>query len=352
MARRDLYAVAQRLKMDEITVACYEVAVQLGRFDERAVAERLDYSEADVAAARQALIELELLVDAGPGQPAVPIDPGAAEAALTVPLERGIAERQELIVRVRDELRPLAAIYAQRRRPDAVRVVEAPTTVVAELDAAASRCREEVLTIQPGGGRRADTLRSAITRDRAMLASGVAMRVLYQHTARTNAATRNYVREVTDAGAQVRTTVELPERLIIFDRRTAFVPMPRSGAEPPGAVIVDEPALVSYLCRSFEAAWQSGTEFDPDHVQYELSGDDLRTSILRLMALGQKDAMIARKVGLSTRSARRYISAITDELGATSRFQAGVRAAQLGLVEESGPVEGDAPDGDVDDDPE
>jgi DNA-binding CsgD family transcriptional regulator len=351
MGKKDLYAVAQKLKNDEITVACYEAAVQEGRFDSAQVTGRVHCSLADAAEARQTLLDLELLVDAGPDEPAVLIDPGTAEVALTIPLERDIAERQDLIMRVREGLRPLAAIYAQRRRSEGVRTIEEPVAVRAELDAVARRCRNEVLTVQPGGGRRARTLQAALVRDKAMLDSGVSMRVLYQHTARTSAATRQYVRVVTDAGAQVRTTPELPERLIIFDRQTAFVPIPHDHSEPPGAVVVGEPALVSYLYRSFESVWQSGTDFDPDNVQYEQSGDDLRASILRLMVLGHKDAMIARKLGLSTRSTRRYISALTDQLGAISRFQAGVRAAQFGLVGDLPPIDPDA-EVDLDDDPE
>jgi DNA-binding CsgD family transcriptional regulator len=324
--------------MDEAAVACYEMAVQVGKFDDQDAVDRLGLNPADVPAARRALVDLGLLVTGDDGTTLISIDPGAAESALTIPLERDIAERKEVVARIRDELRPLAAIYAHRPRSSGddgrVRVVDSPASVVSELTVAARRCRDEVLTMQPGGGRGAKTLEAAVDRDRAMLAQGVTMRILYQHTARASAATRRYVRLVTNAGARVRTAVEIPDRLIVFDRKLAFVPSRRREGKPPGAVIVTEPALVSYLCRGFENTWLSGADFDPDSVRYEQYTDELRTSIMRLMALGHKDAVIARRLGMSTRTCRRYISSIAEELGATSRFQAGARAAELGLLPE------------------
>jgi DNA-binding NarL/FixJ family response regulator len=42
--------------------------------------------------------------------------------------------------------------------------------------------------------------------------------------------------------------------------------------------------------------------------------------------------MIARQVRISQRTVERRLRAIMDELGATTRFQAGVQAAKRGLV--------------------
>jgi DNA-binding NarL/FixJ family response regulator len=50
------------------------------------------------------------------------------------------------------------------------------------------------------------------------------------------------------------------------------------------------------------------------------------------MAGGAKDELIARRLGISLRTCRRYIADLTKDLGAQSRFQAGVLAAQRGLL--------------------
>ena len=45
-----------------------------------------------------------------------------------------------------------------------------------------------------------------------------------------------------------------------------------------------------------------------------------------------KDEQIARELGLSLRTVRRRVAEVLDELGATSRFQAGVEAVRRGWV--------------------
>ena len=48
--------------------------------------------------------------------------------------------------------------------------------------------------------------------------------------------------------------------------------------------------------------------------------------MLRLLAGGLTDEMIARRLGVSVRTARRAASDLLSRLGARSRFQAGARA--------------------------
>lgn len=158
-----------------------------------------------------------------------------------------------------------------------------------------------------------------------LLRRGVRVRTLYQHTARSSLTTRSYVAQICEAGAEVRTSAELSERLIVYDRHTAFVPKERKGSAPPGAAVVTDPTLVAYLCRSFETAWQVGRPFtSTEPADQQQVSAELRSSILRLMAMGLKDEVIARRLGMAARTCRRYISALMTELGATSRFQAGV----------------------------
>ena len=59
---------------------------------------------------------------------------------------------------------------------------------------------------------------------------------------------------------------------------------------------------------------------------------ELRRFLLRLLATGQKDEQIARALGMSLRTVRRRIADLMTELGADSRFQAGVEAVRRGWV--------------------
>jgi len=194
-------------------------------------------------------------------------------------------------------------------------------------------CTKELMTVQPGGRRDPDALADALPRDLAAISRGVRMRVLYQHTTRTVLGARAYVSAIVEAGAQVRTADQLAERMLIFDREVVFIPKWTIHGQPPGAVVVREPVLVSFLCALFDQFWSNAVPFIPAGPGYQDVSDDLQRSVVRLLAQGLKDEVIARRLGMSVRTCRRLIATLMQELGAVSRFEAGVRAAQLGLLD-------------------
>ncbi|HKT05005.1 MAG TPA: helix-turn-helix transcriptional regulator [Rugosimonospora sp.] len=350
------------VEIDDLAVAVYRLVLRDGVFVPDRAATELAVCLEELERARKGLLDLGLLAELSDGGPLVAVNPEIAESELSAPLERDIAERRRALNSIHRQMRVLAPVYSthhsHRPTDSGFRLVGEQTDVVRELTAAARQCADQVLTMQPGGGRNAETLRSALERDLQMMERGVSMRILYQHTARASLATRAYVRQVSEAGAEVRTTGEIAERLIVFDRRIAFIPWHRPERRTPGAAIVEEPTVVTFLCRMHESAWLSAQPFEPDRVEYEQAADTLQASILRLMAQGLKDAVIARRMGMATRTCRRYIAAIMEDLGATSRFQGGVRATQLGLLAPGG-LQDDGQDkdddevpGDFDDDEE
>lgn len=56
------------------------------------------------------------------------------------------------------------------------------------------------------------------------------------------------------------------------------------------------------------------------------------TALLTALAQGGIDPLVARRMGVSTRTFRRRMAALMRALGATNRFQAGARAAQTGML--------------------
>ncbi|MFD9004725.1 LuxR C-terminal-related transcriptional regulator [Streptomyces sp. NPDC059582] len=314
------------------------MALRKGHFEDEEIAAGLGAEIGRVAEARKALQELRLLSPTAPGRPVVPLDPEVAEAELVTPLEVAIARRRREIVRIHQELRSLAVNYRSRHSGPAgdvpITVLDDFEEVRREIDRARYGCTEERMSLQPGGGRPPELLEADREHTLELLRRGVRVRTLYQHTARTSLATRTYVQEISRQGAQVRTAEELSERLIIYDRKVAFIPKERTGSEPPGAAVITEPTVVGYLCRSFEAVWQIGRAFEVDHqaAEYQHLAEEVRLSIIRLMALGLKDEVIARRLGMATRTCRRHISAIMEEMGAVSRFQAGLMIGRQGHV--------------------
>lgn len=266
------------------------------------------------------------------------VAPETAAAQLAAPLEARIREQQEEVAAIRQEIdRFVPSYYGHRSHAGGLEIIESLEEVRAALNQASTRCREEMLTSQPGGGSRVpEAMAEALTRDRAMLERGVRIRTLYHHTARFNGPSQGYVAAASALGAQYRTAHELFGRLIVFDRELAFIPA-QDGSW--GAVVIREPSTVAYLCDIFEQTWDHATPFAEAASQgLERVAREIDETILRLLAAGLKDEAIARRLGMSLRTARRHIADIMEELGATSRFQAGVTAVARGLLDPREPA--------------
>lgn len=133
------------------------------------------------------------------------------------------------------------------------------------------------------------------------------MRTLYQQSARHHPPTRAYVDKVTSAGAEVRTCPELFGRLIVFDRAVAFIP---HHSLPGGAAVVRDPSTIAFPHSAFERAWDLGTPFAESRPDLTALSD-VHRNILHLLGEGARDETIARRLGLSLRTCRKYIAEIS-----------------------------------------
>ncbi|MER7736687.1 LuxR family transcriptional regulator [Streptomyces erythrochromogenes] len=250
------------------------------------------------------------------------VSPYTAAAELVGPEENRLRRRLETLERTRARLSSLIPLYEEtyRRGADsgAVEVVESRDRVMLLIADTAARCTEEVLTVQPGGGRPPGYLERALPRDLEMLGRGVRLHTLYQHTARYSPGTQEYVRSVSAAGAEVRTLGELFGKMLVFDRATAFLPV---WDNPDAAVVLREPSAVAFLCSVFANAWSLAEPFSATYTA--TTSTQLQDTIAGRLADGSKDELIARRLGMSLRTCRRHIAELMDELGAESRFQAG-----------------------------
>ncbi|MFI8438409.1 hypothetical protein ACIGJO_32655 [Streptomyces sp. NPDC079020] len=135
-----------------------------------------------------------------------------------------------------------------------------------------------------------------------------------------------------DASLEVRMTKgELREALIV-DGRTALVQSGNGSAGRHAAVITD-PAAVGALDLLFAGAWANARPVaDELRLDRSLRGA-LARRILEQLRAGRTDDVAAREIDVSLRTYRRHVAEIMRVLGANSRFQAGVRAVELGLLE-------------------
>jgi hypothetical protein len=131
------------------------------------------------------------------------------------------------------------------------------------------------------------------------------------------------------AGEQIRVLPELPTRLMVIGTTHAVVPEPLGYADEP-RLLVRQGALVEALIMLFDELWSRAAPVP--ELDLGAARPDLRGFLLRLLAAGQKDEQIARTLGMSLRTVRRRIADLMTDLGADSRFQAGVEAVRRGWV--------------------
>ncbi|MFF4553558.1 LuxR C-terminal-related transcriptional regulator [Streptomyces sp. NPDC001422] len=323
------------MRPNEREIALYRWVARNERMDPDRAARELGLGRDEVDAAVVSLTELGLMkADSDDPSRLRPVDPDLVAAVVTTTMEAEIRTQQAELHRIRDQFADLRGHYLDSisRGSVGVEVIPRLEEVRAALNRASEECVQEMLTSQPGGNRVPEVLQEALARDSAMLGRGVRMRTLYHHTARFNGPSQAYVSMVSSLGAEYRTAHELFGRLIVFDRKVAFIPE-RGGTW--GAVVIREPSVVSYLCEVFEQAWMQAAPFsDAATDGLELVAKDIDRTIARLLAAGLKDETIARRIGMSLRTARKHIADIMETLGAESRFQAGVLAARAGLLDD------------------
>jgi biotin operon repressor len=243
-------------------------------------------------------------------------------SALTGPRERAVAAADVARI-LHGQLISLAdalnARGAGRFEEGSLSSFESTTEGERPLAEAVDSCREELLVVQPGGPRPPE---EAMRRDRGALERGARLRSVYQHATRHDAATVSRVRELTEAGAEVRTFDEVISRLVIVDHRVAFIP---TATDNSTAVLITQPAVVAYLGRLFEYVWARADPFLP-HTARNIT-TPVRDLMINLLIEGATGTAIAKRLGISERTLANHIARLKKECKAKSSFQLGYRLA-------------------------
>lgn len=186
--------------------------------------------------------------------------------------------------------------------------------------------REEILSAQPGGPRSRELMLLAVRRDSDALKRGVAMRTLYRDTVRDHEVTREWAVTMTAQGGQYRTLHGPFQRVIIVDRRHAFISdYITEGAEQHSAWHVTDRAVVAVMARVYEDTWHQARPWSGESRNREEPTpgvDGVRTTrfqreILRDLAAGRPQRSTAARLGIGLRTLTRHV----DELKVM--FQAG-----------------------------
>lgn len=189
--------------------------------------------------------------------------------------------------------------------------------------------RREVCSTLPAGPYPLSMLRSSWASDTALLTAGVSVPVIYQADAARAPDVLRYLTEFAAAGAKVRVARRVTHRTIIVDRHVVVVAVRPDVMRVP-FLVVREPALVTSFREQFTALWRSAHSVGVE-PEDSLADESVR-EILAILKSGATDEVAARQLGVSDRTIRRRVAAVLDLLGASSRFEAGVKAVESGWI--------------------
>lgn len=258
------------------------------------------------------------------------ISPHAAEDALARLIDEQDATLQAEQAGLAEARRAVSAFVADHAPTGArhqetlqVEVISEPE-LVDRLPTLLSSTTGELLWMRPDQWQYDEARRTdALVRD--LVSEGRPSRAIYPVRAVELAA--GALRARADSGEQVRLLATVPTRMAIFGTSLAVLPR-RLGTDADRVLMIRQEALVESLRLLFEHLWAQALALPGLGAVNE--GD--RRLFLQQLAAGIKDEQIARNLGVSLRTVRRRVAALLEELGAESRFQAGMEAVRRGWM--------------------
>lgn len=159
---------------------------------------------------------------------------------------------------------------------------------------------------------------------------GVSYRSIVDHEIFDIEGAMRVVQADIENGQDVRISKGLPLKMVMIDRRIALIPLNLQEKAGP-SLLVRTSALVDALYALVELLWEQsspiafgGGGFSEGKV---LGMDDNRKNLISLMAAGLNDKKISAELNITTRTIQRRLNDLMEELGASTRFQAGWLAA-------------------------
>jgi predicted transcriptional regulator/DNA-binding CsgD family transcriptional regulator len=303
----------------------------------------------------------------------VPVDPRYSLTSMVEQLSEGVGRIRQLIPTLADQF-DRGVTSAEEN---------AETRILSDRDAVASwyvrlqhQATRELLVFD-----RPPYVSSSLEPlEAVVLGRGVSWRAVYTGDSFSREDSWEEAERLAEHGEQARILSELPVKLAIADRTTALVSLSVEEGRS-DAIVTESVPLVAALCDLFEFYWaralplpearermrDAGPAAAPALAATPATGATPTSSataattatpstattsaptattatvpsrritreeqaILALIGAGLKDEVIARRLGMSTRSLRRRSHELMVELGADNRFQAGVEAARRGWV--------------------
>ncbi|MER8231132.1 LuxR C-terminal-related transcriptional regulator [Streptomyces sp. NPDC101490] len=320
--------------MGDATDAVYREMLRSPGIEMANLCTKLGLSEGQVREALDKLADLALIKASWDGGgSARPVSPHLGFQALWAKRQAEIAGQQQALDEARSRMASLIDDYMNEYAGARVSGMEKLTdlgSVRNYLEKLAVDTRHESLAFAPGGPQTEANRLASRPLLQDLLSRSVSIKTIYLESIRNDTGSVQHSAWLTAQGGAVRTVPHLPFRMQIADRRAALIPLSLEDSAQ-GALIIEEPAVVSVLCALFDMVWATAAPLG----EAVPTGEDLSAQereLLRLLAQGLTDEGVARKLGVSIRTERRMVTKVSEVLGAQSRFQLGQRAAEIGLL--------------------
>ncbi|WUE88229.1 helix-turn-helix transcriptional regulator [Streptomyces sp. NBC_00490] len=282
------------------------------------------------------LCELGLLQSTGTDELISPTDPEVALARLVDVRLHELHQELQRVTRSRHVVDGLRAeLGARSPSPQGIEQLEGLAEIRDRIDDLAFFARDEILSVEPYTSMSPENIERSRPLDLRCLRRGVRIRSVVVREVLEDGPTAGYLRELLSHGAMVRVVEDTTERILVYDRAAALVPLDPQDTSR-GALLANNNGIVANIIALFEKIWDEAEDLakvdltDGENVASGLSGTEQR--VLALMCSVGKDEEGARELGVSVRTYRRYVADLMEMLGAASRAQAALLARERGWI--------------------
>ncbi len=299
------------------------------------LARRLKLELPELRANLDDLARYSLVQTAADGKSRRAVNPEVGLSVLLAHQQADVSRRQAEIEEGRAVCDAFLAERAEARAEAAelgMERLEGIEMIRERLHELAATCTWEACSFMPGGAQSAASLEASRALDAEAIGRGVRLRTVYLDSVRNDKPTLDYATWLGELGSEVRTFPALPIRMLIVDRKRAVIPVDADNTAG-AALLISGSGIVAGLMALFDLIWKSAVPL----VSRRRRGQDglsaQQRQVLNLLAAGDTDEMIARRLGVSVRTSRRVASDLLSKLAARSRFQAGAHAVVRGWLD-------------------
>lgn len=323
--------------LDPRLEAVYRTMLVQREWNAAQIAEQLELSEDEVKRSLDELAELMLLAPAGRADAEYrPVSPALGLTRLLAHAEEEVEARRRQIDSARRAMVLLAAEATEGANREGFVRLEGVDAVRERLEQLALSIQFECLSMNPTSAQPPSAKEASKPLNELLLERGVSVRCLYQQSFINDASLVSYGTWLNSLGGALRTVPIIPTLMIIYDRQGVIVPIDPTETQM-GAIDVTGAGVVTLACALFEQMWHAAVPFGEAQPRDAAGLSPTEKLLLTLLSGGHTDEVVARRLGVSLSTVRRLMAGLMERLSARSRFQAGVRAAQLGWVTSAGP---------------